>query len=447
MNFNELNIKAFIKQGLDRISFKKLTPVQEEVIPLALKGESLIVKSQTGSGKTHAFLIPLLEQLDPSDQKVQAVITAPSRELANQIYEFATELVGDQSESIRISRFIGGTDKERQIDKLANQQPHLVIGTPGRIFDLMQANALWVQTAKTMVVDEADMTFDLGFLSIVDEIASRMAENLQMMVFSATIPQQVAVFLNKYMTGPKEITIKPKQVLTDQVENYLIDIKGIKREEMVYNLLTMGQPYLAIVFCNTRNYADDLSEFLKSKGLKIATIHGGMQPRERNRLMKQIRNLEFQYVVASDLAARGIDIPGISHVINTELPKDLEFFVHRVGRTARNDLTGTAYTFMGPDDEAAIESLEAKGIKFTEVKYSKGELKEVDHRSRRSVRKNTQEKTQDPKVKQLINRAKKTKVKPGYKNKLKQEIKEHKRSVGRRKNKLRARQERKNKTN
>ncbi|MGX7108244.1 DEAD/DEAH box helicase [Facklamia miroungae] len=443
MNFNELNIKPFIKDTLNSISFKKMTSVQEEVIPLALKGESLIVQSQTGSGKTHAFLIPILNQIVPDDQKVQAVITAPSRELANQIYEFAMELVGDQSEEIRVSRFVGGTDKERQIEKLGNQQPHLVIGTPGRIFDLMQENALWVQSAKTLVVDEADMTFDLGFLAIVDEIASRMAERLQMMVFSATIPQQVSVFLNKYMTGPKEITIEPKQVLTDQVENYLIDTKGVKREELVYNLLTIGQPYLAIIFCNTRSYADEISGFLKGKGLKVATIHGGIPPRERNRIMKQIRNLEFQYVVASDLAARGIDIPGISHVINTELPKDLEFFIHRVGRTARNELTGTAYTFMGPNDEAAIASLEAKGIEFTEVKYSHGELKEVDHRIRRTARKNTQDQTPDPKVKQLLNRAKKAKVKPGYKHKLKQEIKEHKRSTNRRQSKLKARQERK----
>lgn len=435
MKFIDLDIKKFLKDGLSAIHFEELTAVQEAVIPKSLKKESLIVQSQTGSGKTHAFLIPILDQIDPMKNEVQGVITAPSRELANQLYDVAQQLLAFSEEGIRVVNYVGGTDKLRQIEKLDNQQPHLVIGTPGRIFDLMSANALWVQTASTLVVDEADMTLDLGFLPIVDEIASRMSKDLQMMAFSATIPQQLSVFLNKYMENPQQVKIEAEQVLVDQVDNYLINTKGQDRKRLVYDLLTLGHPFLAIVFCNTREYANEMSQYLKDQGLKVATIHGGIEPRERKRIMKQVKNLDYQYVVASDLAARGIDIPGISLVINTELPQDLEFFIHRVGRTARNQLTGTAYTFITPDDDKAVANLEAKGIKFIEVTLSKGEIKEVEQRYRRSRRQDTQRKEIDPKVKSLINRNKKAKVKPGYKRKLAEEIKEHRRSQARRRTK------------
>ena len=446
MKFTELQLKPFLNKSLDQMGFKQLTAVQEEVIPLALKGESLIVQSQTGSGKTHAFLLPILQALDPNKDQVQAVITAPSRELATQLYQVASQLLSADPGRLRIGHYIGGTDKKRQIDKINHQQPQLVIGTPGRIFDLMQENALWVQTAEYLVIDEADMTMDLGFLSIVDEIAARMPKDLQMMVFSATIPQQLSIFLKKYMDQPEQITMEAQEVLVDQVDNFLINTKGKDRKELVYQLLTLGHPFLAMVFCNTRLYADEVAEYLKAKGLKVATLHGGIEPRERKRLMKQIRNLEYQYVVASDLAARGIDIPGISLIINTELPQDLEFFVHRVGRTARNQLAGTAYTLMTPDDDQAIEQLEKKGVEFTEVAIIDGEIKTIDQRYRRTRRKDTKKESEDPKVQAMINRHKKAKVKPGYKRKLNWQIKAHRQSQAKRQNKLAKRQQRRGKS-
>lgn len=444
MKFTEINIPSYLQEALSSIHFKELTAVQEKVIPEALKGESLIVQSQTGSGKTHAFMLPIFSLLDPAIDEVQAVITAPSRELAAQLYDVAQELAAFAPEPIRIVNYIGGTDKERQLSQLENQQPHLVIGTPGRIFDLMSENALWVQTARVLIVDEADMTMDLGFLPTVDEIASRMPQDLQIMVFSATIPQQLSVFLNKYMTAPRHIKIEAQQVLVDQVENYLINTKGRDRNELVYQLLTIGHPFLAIVFCNTREYADELSRFLKSQGLKVATLHGGIESRERKRVMRQIKNLDYQYVVASDLAARGIDIPGISHVINTELPRDLEFFVHRVGRTARNQLAGTAYTLVTPDDDRTIQQLEKKGIEFREIVLRNGEIVEVELRHRRTKRQDTRQDQDDPKIRAMIHRSKKSKVKPGYKRKLDQKIKEQRHSDAKRRGRAENRQTRKN---
>ncbi|MBR7928137.1 DEAD/DEAH box helicase [Aerococcaceae bacterium zg-ZUI334] len=442
-SIKQLSIQPFIKEALAELHFENLTAVQDEVIPPAIEGKNLVVQSQTGSGKSHSFLIPVFNQIKPEKQQVQAVITAPSRELATQLYEAAIQIAKFSPEEIIVTNYIGGTDKERQIEKLANRQPHIVIGTPGRIFDLMSENALWVQTAEIMVVDEGDMTMDLGFLSLIDEIASRLAKNLQLMVFSATIPQQLSVFLNKYVTSPVQIKIEPKQVLAEQINNYLINTKGQDRRELVYQLLTMGHPYLALVFCNTKNYAEEVSQFLKEKGLKVATIHGDVPPRERKRIMRQIKDLEYQYVVASDLAARGIDIPGVSMVINTEIPKELEFFIHRVGRTGRNKVAGNAYTFYTPDDDEAIRLLEKKGIAFEQVELVKGEMRPAKSRLRRATRKDTKQDTDDVVVKAMIARNKKKKVKPGYKRKLNYAIKEHRRQEAKKNARMERRQSRK----
>lgn len=426
--FKELPLKQFIQDALLDIHFETLTPVQEEVIPQALDGHSLIVQSQTGSGKTHSFLVPILNQIDADANEVQAVVTAPSRELAEQLYNVAIQIAEFSEKPIKVVRYIGGTDKQRQLEKLQNnEQPQLVIGTPGRIFDLMSENALWVQSTKTFVVDEADMTMDLGFLSIVDEIASRMPEELQIMVFSATIPQTLEVFLNKYMTAPKVIEIDNQGVIADMIENYLIYTRGRDRAEIAYSLLTMGEPYLALIFCNTKQYADEVSHFLKNKGLKVATIHGGLTPRERKRVMRQIRDLEFQYVVATDLAARGIDIPGTSMVINMEIPTELEFFIHRVGRTGRNNIKGVAYTLIEPDNERDIHTLVKKGIEFEHVDIVKGEIREVKARNARAKRED-KKKNEDTVIKGMIQRNKKRKVKPGYKKKLDRQIQSHKRT-------------------
>ena len=242
-----LELAPFIKEALGELGFSRLTPVQEAVIPYALKGRNLIVQSQTGSGKSHSFLIPIFQQLDPSLDQVQVVITAPSRELATQLYQAAKQLASTSPEPLRVVHYMGGTDKQRQVDKLQAGQPQVVIGTPGRIYDLMASHALHVQTAKIMVVDEADMTMDLGFLQVVDDIASRMPEDLQLMVFSATIPQQLEVFLNKYVINPEFIQIEPQEVLASKIDNYLINTKGRDRSALVYDLLTMGHPFLVLL--------------------------------------------------------------------------------------------------------------------------------------------------------------------------------------------------------
>lgn len=432
-NFREFNFKEYIYQALDEINFKEPTEVQARLIPTILKGKSVVGQSQTGSGKTHTFLLPIFQNLNAQKDEVQAVITTPSRELAYQIYEAAKQLAKFSPENIWIQNYVGGTDKQRQIEKLKSHQPQLVIGTPGRILDLVRENALDIHNAHYLVVDEADMTLDLGFLKETDAIASTLPKDLQMLVFSATIPEKLRPFLRKYMYNPVIEVVANKHVISPTIDNWLVSTKGRDRNKLIYDLLTMGEPYLALVFANTKERADELTNYLRSQGLKVAKVHGGIQPRQRKRIMREIQNLDYQFVVATDLAARGIDIEGVSHVINDDIPEDLEFFVHRVGRTGRNGMKGIAITLYEPSEEKLIDELESMGVHFVPKAVKNGEIVDSYDRNRREKRQ-TRKESMDPKLRGFVKKEKK-KRKPGYKKKIKRAIKrdeQQKRRIARR---------------
>ncbi|EOT29315.1 DEAD/DEAH box helicase [Enterococcus saccharolyticus] len=420
MSFKRFAFQPFIYQALEDKNFSEPTEVQEKLIPVIKKGKSVVGQSQTGSGKTHTFLLPLMDKIDPSKDEVQIVITAPSRELATQIYQAAKQIAQFSTPEIRVTNFVGGTDKQRQLDRLKNQQPHVVIGTPGRILDMMNEQALAVHTALAFVVDEADMTLDMGFLAEVDQIAGRLPDKLQMLVFSATIPEKLRPFLKKYMDNPLIEEIRPKAVISETIDNWLISTKGKNTNALIHDLLTVGHPYLAIVFANTKTRVDEITDYLRGQGLKVAKIHGDITPRERKRVMRQVQNLEYQYVVATDLAARGIDIEGVSHVINAEVPEDLDFFIHRVGRTGRNQLSGTAITLYEPSDEQAINEIEALGVTFKPKEIKQGEIVDTYDRNRRKKREKSRDEL-DPTLIGLVKKKKK-KIKPGYKKKIQWEI-------------------------
>lgn len=420
MTFETFEFKPFITNALKELGFSQPTEVQQRLIPLIQKKKSVVGQSQTGTGKTHTFLLPLMDRIDPTKNEVQVVVTAPSRELATQIYQAAKQIAGFSDPLIRVTNFVGGTDKKRQIERLQHQQPHIVIGTPGRILDLLNEQALDIHTANAFVVDEADMTLDMGFLAEVDQIAGRLPERLQILVFSATIPEKLRLFLKKYMQNPIIEEIKPKAVLSETIENWLVSTKGRNTNQQIYQLLTMGQPYLAIVFANTKQKVDEITDYLKNQGLKVAKIHGDITPRERKRIMRQVQNMDYQYVVATDLAARGIDIEGVSHVINAELPSDLEFFIHRVGRTGRNGLPGTAITLYDPADEASIIALEKIGVTFEPKELKNGELVDSYDRNRRKKREKSKDEL-DPTLIGLVKKKKK-KIKPGYKKKIQRAV-------------------------
>ncbi|HGA2932272.1 TPA: DEAD/DEAH box helicase [Streptococcus agalactiae] len=441
MSFKDFNFKPYIQRALDELKFVAPTDVQAKLIPVVRSGRDLVGESKTGSGKTHTFLLPIFEKLDESSDDVQVVITAPSRELATQIYQATKQIAEHSEQEIRVVNYVGGTDKLRQIEKLKVSQPHIVIGTPGRIYDLVKSGDLVIYKAHTFVVDEADMTLDMGFLDTVDKIAGSLPKDVQILVFSATIPQKLQPFLKKYLTNPVMEKIKTATVIADTIDNWLLSTKGRDKNAQILELSKLMQPYLAMIFVNTKERADELHSYLSSNGLKVAKIHGGIAPRERKRIMNQVKNLEFEYIVATDLAARGIDIEGVSHVINDAIPQDLSFFVHRVGRTGRNGLSGTAITLYQPSDDSDIRELEKLGINFIPKVIKNGEFQDTYDRDRRNNREKSYQKL-DTEMIGLVKKKKK-KIKPGYKKKIQWKVEEKRRKERRASNRAKGRAERK----
>ena len=441
MSFKDFNFKPYIQSALDEIGFKEPTEVQQGLIPVVRSGRDLVGESKTGSGKTHTFLLPIFEKLDATKDGVQVVITAPSRELATQIYQATKQIAAHSATEIRVANYVGGTDKLRQIERLKVRQPHIVIGTPGRIYDLVKSGDLEIYRAHTFVVDEADMTMDMGFLDTVDKIASSLAKDVQILVFSATIPQKLQPFLKKYLTNPVMEQIKTRTVIADTISNWLISTKGKDKNTQILNLSKAINPYLAMIFVNTKERADELHAYLLANGLKVAKLHGGIPPRERKRMMNQVKNLDYEYIVATDLAARGIDIEGVSHVINDAIPQDLSFFVHRVGRTGRSGLSGIAITLYQPSDDSDIRELEKMGIVFEPKVLKNGEIQDTHDRDRRLNREKSYQKL-DTEMIGLVKKKKK-KVKPGYKKKIQWAVDEKRRKERRAANKARGRAERK----
>lgn len=433
--FTDTRLRSEIRQGLAKIGFTKPTPVQEKVIPAMLKGESVIVQAATGSGKTHAYLIPILNAIDEDARYVQAIVTAPSRELADQLYRVARQLRDNSGLNIAIAHLAGGSDRDRQIARFEQNKPQLVIATPGRLLDFADKKILLLDQVKNFVIDEADMTLDLGFLADVDKIAARLPKDVVMSAFSATIPVKLTNFLRKYMAKPEEIVIDNPAVIAPTIKNDLLDIGSKDRKKIVYKLLTMGQPYLALVFANTKQMVDELADYLTKQGLKVAKIHGGITERERKRTLREVRAGQYQYVVASDLAARGIDLPGVSLVINYEIPKELEFIIHRIGRTGRNGLPGHAVTLVREEEMNRVGALEQMGVHFDFVEIKDGALAPRTHYRRRDNR-TAANRQLDPHMKGVVKKVK-SKRKPGYKKKIKQAIQED----NRKKRKIEARHE------
>ena len=428
--YTDYQFKPFLQYAIAELGFKEPTPIQKEMIPLVLKGKSAIGQAHTGTGKTHSFLLPIVERIEEGSQQVQAVITSPTRELAQQIFDALQQLI--EHSNIQAKLFIGGTDKQRSIDKLKTQ-PHIVVGTPGRIKDLVKEGALLVHTAPILVVDEADLAFDMGFIEDIDGFASHMPDKLEMFVFSATIPEKLQPFLKKYMDSPAYIHMNDKRPVAENIEFVLVPVRSKSRNSRLVDVIKGINPFLAVIFCNTRKTAEHVAGYLAEQGIRAGQIHGDLSPRDRKKMMKQIRDLEFQYIVATDLAARGIDIQGIAHVINYEIPEDLEFFIHRVGRTARAGNKGTAITLYQPEDEDALARIEKMGIPFMQKDVKNGEWTELKDRHQRAGRKGERKENEiDAKAKALVRKPKK--VKPGYKRNMRWEMEKIKKRERRIKN-------------
>src|SRR5690625_431838 len=425
-SFEQLQLNKNMLNVVEHLHFKQPTEIQEKAIPLILNGESIIGQSQTGSGKTHAYLLPLLNNINEELQEVQIVITAPTRELSIQIFEEIKQITKFlNKENKWISRLVtGGMDRPRMIKQL-ERPAHIVVGTPGRILDMLNEGVLSIYSAKSFVIDEADLMLDLNFIDTIDELLVRSKKDIQLLVFSATIPLPLQHYFKKYLANPTFIKIE-SNLAPETLEHRLIEKKHRDVSTLIIQLSRVIQPYVAIIFVNSKESANELVVTLKQNGLNVGVLHGGLSNRERTRTVKAINNLQYQYIVATDLASRGIDIKGTSHVINAELPKEIEFYVHRVGRTARAGAEGMAINFFSEEDVKLIEQLERKGIKFIYGDLKGNEWVPSKRYDQRTERKHTVTNID----KEAWRRVKKRKeVKPGYKKKMKKEQEKIKRRM------------------
>ncbi len=419
MQFDGLEIKKYIYEAIKDLSFISFTEVQHKVFESLDLNKNLLVRSKTGSGKTHAFLIPIFNALDESQKNIQAVIISPTKELAMQTYKVAQHIASFSPVSISIKLYSGGTDREREIEALKNNQPQIIIATPGKIKDLaIDKNVLKIYTASYFVVDEVDMALDSGYAEDLDCVAA-ILKDAKMMFFSATISEKILPFVKKYLDSPEYIDIKNQDKL--DIEHIWIPLKYRERNEMLLNLMSIINPYLCIIFTNKKETAISLSRFLRENGYKVGEIHGDLSPRERKRFLNDANNLKYQYIVATDLAARGIDIDGVSHVVNYEIPRDFEFYVHRSGRTGRMNYTGIVYSFYDDLDNVYLDNLAKKGIVPVYKMIKNNEIVDSKARNARADRVKPINEAQK-KARSFVKKP--TKVTPGYKKKMQAKIDE-----------------------
>ncbi len=410
--FSDFNLNKDTLRFIALNGFREPTPIQEEVIPAMLKKRDVIGISKTGTGKTHAYLIPVFQNTDPAKKEVQTVITAPTRELAVQIFEKAKKMCEVHKDLI-IRLYVGGKDREKDIRQLHAAQPHIVIGTPGRIRDLfLDEGALRIDRAQTLIVDEADMTLEYGFLNDIDAFAGRMAENLQMAAFSATIPEQLKPFLRKYMHQPVMFRMQDERFSPD-ITHVLVPCYHHTYSEVIRSILPGFQPYVCLIFANTRETAKEIAEDLRELKLPVTELHGDLESRKRKQALKQLSLGVNSYVVATDLAARGIDLDTVTHVISCGFPEDLEFYVHRAGRTGRAGSDGICYALYKESDDAAIRSLMKSGIHFEHRRYRADGWQDLHPYGQKRLKKDDEI---EKKISMIMTK-KNTKVKPGYKKK------------------------------
>ncbi|HJV44900.1 MAG TPA: DEAD/DEAH box helicase [Bacillota bacterium] len=436
--FAKFGLKKEILQGIADLYYTEPTPIQEKTIPLALEGKDLIGQAQTGTGKTAAFVIPMLQKIDTNSRSIQGLIMTPTRELAIQIAEDVEDL-GKQL-GISVLSLHGGRDIQAQMNKLKDRI-HIVVGTPGRILDHLRRQTLHFGHLKTLVLDEADKMLEMGFLEDVEEIFSHTATKKQVLLFSATFNDQVRLLAHRFMFQPPHIKVEMKQATAQNTSQYYYVVNQSDKMDALKNLLTELNPYLAIIFVNTQDRVEYLTEQLQLLGLEARALHGGLSQNKREQLMDQFRKVKFQFLVCTDIAARGVDVEGVTHVFNYDLPSDPESYIHRVGRTGRAGHEGTAITFVSPRQKTIMIKIEKAIKQKIEEKILTGKLGKIEApKSRRSekahkrtdrpkpfkkvtaddqarpVRRNEVEKTkaENTKIEKPKNNKK---VKPGYKKK------------------------------
>ncbi|ACJ32578.1 ATP-dependent RNA helicase [Anoxybacillus flavithermus WK1] len=355
VKFNEFGLSPELMKAVSKMGFEEATPIQAATIPLSLQNRDVIGQAQTGTGKTAAFGIPLIEKIDMNNDAVQAIVVAPTRELAIQVSEELYKI--GSTKRVRVLPIYGGQDIERQIRAL-KKHPHIIVGTPGRILDHIQRRTLRLQHVHTVVLDEADEMLNMGFVEDIEAILSHVPTERQTLLFSATMPEPIRRIAERFMNNPELVRVKAKEMTVPNIEQYYIEIQEKKKFDTLTRLLDIQSPELAIVFGRTKRRVDELAEALNLRGYAAEGIHGDLSQAKRLSVLRKFKEGSIDILVATDVAARGLDISGVTHVYNFDIPQDPESYVHRIGRTGRAGKTGMAITFVTPREIGQLHHIE-----------------------------------------------------------------------------------------
>lgn len=354
-NFSELNVSESTLRSLKRMGFEEATPIQEGTIRFGLEGRDIIGQAQTGTGKTAAFGIPLIEKIDPKNPAIQALIIAPTRELAIQVSEELYKLGYDKR--VKLLSVYGGQDIGRQIRALKNK-PQIIVGTPGRIIDHINRRTLKLGDVQTLVLDEADEMLNMGFIDDINAILEHVPAERQTLLFSATMPGPIRKIAEEFMKDPEVVKIKSKEMTVENIDQYFVKSQEREKFDILSRLLNVHQPELAIIFGRTKRRVDELAQALSIRGYLAEGIHGDLSQAKRISVLRQFKENKIDILVATDVAARGLDISGVTHVYNFDIPQDPESYVHRIGRTGRAGKSGLAVTFVTPREMGYLRIVE-----------------------------------------------------------------------------------------
>lgn len=355
MNFKELGINDNTIETLTSMGITSPTPIQEESIGLIKSGNDIIAEAQTGTGKTLAFLLPILENISPELNHVQALIVSPTRELAIQITKEAEKLC--ENTDINLLAMYGGKDIGAQLKKL-KKNIHLVIATPGRLLDHIERETIDLSKLKVIVLDEADQMLFMGFRIEVETILRQTPKNRQMLCFSATMDSAVKKLAYKYMNTPSVVSIQKEEITLTNIKQNVVETTDRGKQDALCAVLDKDNPFMGIIFCRTKARVDKLEEVLHRRKYNCAKLHSDVKQSHRERIMKSFRNADIQYLIATDVASRGLDISGVSHVYNYDIPENAETYIHRIGRTGRAGEEGYTCMFVDPKDYTTLKEIE-----------------------------------------------------------------------------------------
>lgn len=371
LKFEELNLSPEMLRAIHDMGFEEATPIQTQSIDVIKSGKDVLGQSQTGTGKTAAFGIPCLEQVDPKDRRLQALILCPTRELAIQVSEEFRKLLKYKGD-LKVLPIYGGQPIDRQITAL-KKGAQIVIGTPGRVMDHMKRRTLKMETVKMVILDEADEMLDMGFREDIETILQKMPENRQTILFSATMPKGILELTKNFQNDPVHVKVKHKELTVPNIDQAYFEVREYNKMEALSRIIDMNNPELSIVFCNTKKRVDELVERLQGRGYFAEGLHGDLKQQQRDIVMKKFRNKTLEILVATDVAARGIDVENIDIVFNYDLPQDEEYYIHRIGRTGRAGKSGKAFTFVVGREIYKLRDI----MRYTKAKIERQKLPSV----------------------------------------------------------------------